>query len=269
MDLVCPILRFQRSVGCGQGCVVVSKAKLLFGCKLAQPCVDLLHPFASRAIQRRDRAQHHANSVGPRDIDHGTDVALIERGAGRSGHAVNIVRADQDMHHLRPQRDDVGLEPPQHLRRTLRIDAAIGPLIAKQVRLGLLPVVGHRIADEDDAALFAGGYPGAVVGIMGADAQPIVAIRRIAAKRPQDEPGPLQPALVVIGKAWLIGHARAFRPQRGNGNAQAADQSESKNQGNAEGSDRTVPRPRHGSADDPHRLAGAFEHADDLLDLFG
>ncbi len=86
------------------------------------------------------RASSTIDSMLRREIV-GCDEAVVAR---------HIVGAGQDVNDLRPQRDHVRAEPHQHLRRGLRTDAAVDEGAREERGVGQRPVLGDRVADEDD-----------------------------------------------------------------------------------------------------------------------
>src|SRR5688500_5800967 len=97
----------------------------------AKPLVELADLRAwveiaapEESARGRNRREHDGNVVGLRKVDHRENVVAIVLDRRRASVAGDIVRARHDVHHARPQRDDILAKPREHLGRGLSANAS-------------------------------------------------------------------------------------------------------------------------------------------------
>jgi hypothetical protein len=93
-----------------------------------------------------------------RQLDHRADIVLRLLRGHRAGIAGNVVGARHDVYHRRMEIDHVLPETDQHLRRGLAADAAPDPLGREEAGRHVGPILGDRIAHEDDARMLGIGH---------------------------------------------------------------------------------------------------------------
>jgi hypothetical protein len=86
-----------------------------------------------------------------RQLHHRGDIVLDLLQRGRPGVACDVVDACEDVDGGGFQRQDVGAETQQHLRRGLATDAATDPGGGEEVWMRQRPALRDRVAHEDDA----------------------------------------------------------------------------------------------------------------------
>jgi hypothetical protein len=115
--------------------------------------------------------------VGVGEFVHRLEIALDLFDGHRAGIAGEVVGTGENEDDFRLQRDDVGTEADEHLRRGLSADAAVDVgLAGKEAAVfGADPGVGDGVAHEDDALfVFRGRFNGGVCVVVAGEIGPVL-----------------------------------------------------------------------------------------------